>query len=50
MGIECYVCNKWSQNKCEKDSKRRVQRFKEERLMDLNGCVKLAETKTLARN
>ena len=21
MGIECYVCNKWSQNKCEKIAK-----------------------------
>ena len=48
MGIECYVCNRWSHAKCEKITKEEFN-ILEKKTPHLDGCVKLAETKTLVQ-
>ena len=48
MGIECYVCNRWSHAKCEKIIKEEFNVLGKKN-PHLDGCVKLAETKTLVQ-
>ena len=47
IGIECYVCNRWSPTKCEKKAKEDFNVLR--KAPHLDGCVKLAETKTLVQ-